>query len=76
MHALDNKMLLRMPIAELPFTKEFRLMAETNGFTNLDEVLSLHLSSLMRKKGFTPDVQQELVEFLHEENLLHLLKQA
>lgn len=71
----DTTKLLYSSIEALDLSGDFKKMALLNGFRNLDELLSFSLSSLRKKRGFTPAVQQELVLWLFEHKLVEVLKQ-
>lgn len=72
----DKGIILFREIRQLPVSEGFKQMAEQNGFYNLDQVLSMHLSFLMTREGFTPLIQQEFIQFLIKEELIDLLKQS
>jgi hypothetical protein len=66
---------LLSPIRDMPFSGEFRRMAEVNKFKTLNDLLSIPVSDLMKKEKFTMHVYSELIQFLESNELLHLLKQ-
>jgi hypothetical protein len=66
---------LYQPIKELPFNQAFISTAEKLGYSNLDDMLSVHVGALLKQPGFTYHMMQELVQFLEEKNSAHLLKQ-
>ncbi len=75
MNSTISEVILCQDIKTLPLSNEFKHMAVTNGFSNLNEILSFRLSFLLQKESFTPAVHQEFILFLHEKNLIDLLKQ-
>lgn len=66
--------LLQKPIPDLPLSQEFKAMAITNGFKDLDAILSFPLTSLLKKSEFSYHIYQEFVEYLRQKEFLHLLK--
>ena len=66
--------ILFKPIQELPVSEDFKVMASENGFETLDEILSLHLSSLFSKEKFSLHVMAELYSLIEKEELVKLLK--
>jgi hypothetical protein len=62
------------PIQELAVSEDFKVMASENGFETLDEILSLHLSSLLQKEKFSLHVMEELYKLIEREELVKLLK--
>jgi len=70
---LETQILFK-PIHELAVSEEFKVMATENGFETLDEILSLHLSTLFRKEKFSLHLMTELYKLLEKEELVNLLK--
>ena len=66
--------LLQQPIGQLPLSKDFRYMADVNGFETMDALLSFPLTFLRCRPGFSPRVLQELTIWLLEHQLVHLLR--
>ncbi|WP_018615706.1 hypothetical protein [Segetibacter koreensis] len=71
---MENHLLLKKPINELPLTEEFKRTAEINGFENLEEILSFSAVSWLQREGVTYHLYKELADYLQENNLLHLLQ--
>lgn len=66
--------ILSKPIQELAVSEDFKVMATENGFETLDEILSLHLSTLFQKEKFSLHLMAELYKLLEKEELVNLLK--
>lgn len=71
---MDSLLPLNKPIKELPFSEEFKKMAEINGFENMEEILSFPAASLLQRQGVNYHLYKELADYLKENNLLHLFK--
>ena len=65
---------LTKPITSLQFSDAFKHMAVSIGFASLADVLGVHASVLLKKPLFTYEVYRELIAFLRQHNVLHLLK--
>ena len=71
---ISSQNLLQEHISDLLLSKEFKAMAEMNGFNNIDAILLFPLTLLLKKPEFSYHIYQELVEYLKQKDLLHLLK--
>ena len=66
---------LTLNIHDLAFTEDFKELANTLQFKTVGEMLSCEVSDLLKLPGFTYHMLQQLVQFLEEKKLAHLLKQ-
>lgn len=73
---MENLLELRRPIEELPLSKEFKYMAEINGFETMEEILSFSAASLLQKQEFSYHVYKELGDYLKENDFLYLFNHS
>ncbi len=69
-----KRSVLTEQINNLPVSKNFKEMAEANGFETLDEVISFSIASLFKRQGFSMHIYHELYKFLEKEGCIELLK--
>lgn len=64
---------MALPIDALPLSQGFKGMAEMNGFSSLQQVLDLGVQQLPSLPCSNYRIQQELLEFLDNNELLYLV---
>lgn len=67
--------ILHQSFPSLPFSDNFKQMAQMYGFADLSELLSFSYSSLLNLSAFTPAMRQELMIFLEQHQLVQYLKE-
>ena len=75
MQAEKNDNILNKPIADLPFTDDFKSVAQKLDFKTIGDMAAVHVANLLELDGFTYHMLQEFVQFMQENNLSHLIKQ-
>jgi hypothetical protein len=70
---MNNELATKKLIKELPLSEEFIEMAEVNGFANMEAILSFPAATFLKSKGVNYHLYKELVDYLKENDLLHLL---
>ncbi|MDB4921233.1 hypothetical protein [Mucilaginibacter sp.] len=72
--AATKEDVMYMPIKKLGLGKEFNRQCKTMGFKTLHEVTLIEPMELVELDGFDYNWLSELVKFLNERQLLHLLQ--
>jgi hypothetical protein len=72
---MEAKQLLKESIEHLSLGEEALRFARANGFETLADLLHYRADELMRLEGFTFRGYKQLIEFLEDNDLLHLLKE-
>ncbi|WP_184550928.1 hypothetical protein [Mucilaginibacter sp. FT3.2] len=66
--------ILEKKISKMKFSKEFKVSSIGLGYDTLQQIIATDPTILQKKKGFNYVWFGELVEFLVEKKLLHLLQ--
>jgi hypothetical protein len=73
MSSMNNEVATKKLIKDLPLSEEFIKMAEVNGFASIEAILSFPATSFLNSKGVNYHLYKELVDYLKENDMLHLL---
>jgi hypothetical protein len=70
----EELLLLHTKISDLPVSEQLLKGCRKMGFGNLQEIIDLGWSGLMKKRGFTFRWLTELTALLESRQMLHLLQ--
>ena len=73
--ATDKEIILQKRISDLPFSNDFKTVAEKLDFKTIADIAAIHVSALVELDGFTYHMLQEFTQYMQENNLSHLIKQ-
>lgn len=71
---IDEKNLVRQPFARLGFTQDFLKASKIMRLDTIADVLKVEPVDLVDKEGFNYNWLGELVKFLNDHELIHLLQ--
>ena len=71
---MDIKDIINRPLADLHIGQEFEQKSEAMGFRTLKDVLLLMPKDLIARQGFSYLWLGDLIRFLSENKMLHLLQ--
>lgn len=65
---------MKSSILDLPFSVDFKIMANNNKLKKLGDVVDTEIADLLKLPGFSYHCLQEFVQFLEERELAKLIK--
>ena len=64
-----------IPVSELPFDADFKILAANLDWNTFGEILDIQPEGWLKIPGFTYHHLQQLVQFLEDKKMAHLLEQ-